>query len=127
MNDFEQRQRERKARAIVRWIFAHFELDHVMHPRFLDGVAQYPQQQRDHIAEHAGVKSPSDATWVVVVQLLRDHLEIAALRPRCGATYQAGPFEPEYACHLPLDHHGYHSSGDLHWPQGVGAPARMVG
>lgn len=120
MNAFEEPQRERKARAIVRYVFAHFALADVMQPDFLEGFAQYPQKQRDYVAAKSGQKSPSAATWEVATRLVREHLEVAALRPRCGAERQAGPFEPVHVCHLPSGHSGYCSSGSHGWPQAIG-------
>lgn len=130
MNDFEQRRQEAKARAIVRSLLRDLHLPQRV-PEYADVVAGFPQDRRDYVVARATAdfrvraKTCSQTTWLLACDMIREQLTRETAEPRCGASYQAGPFEPEHVCGLADGHLGYCSSGRVSWPQDVGA--RRIG
>lgn len=72
LNPYVQRGRAVKARAIARAIWRNTPRAVRTDRGFPAAVADIPAEDRLAWAEHAAQKKPSDATWAVVVECIRE-------------------------------------------------------
>lgn len=74
-NPFETIGRAAKARAIARAIWHNTPRTVRTDRGFPAAVSDIPAEDRLAWAEHAAQKKPSDATWAVVVEVIREFVE----------------------------------------------------
>lgn len=74
MNAYEHIGRERKAQAIARFLWLQIPRQDRTNQQLPAGIAAVDQEERDIFSAHAGQKSPSEATWARVVELIGEKI-----------------------------------------------------